>query len=242
MREQSVDKNTPDGTGDYPRCGHCSEPLMPSRKRGVCETCRFSLAEELGLPQAEYGETGIFIVLGNRLALGRDAYRVGLFGTQIDTRPTSGPCYAPFARAEQDAEGNTTISSPWGFWQIWLAEAAYLDPDAHTYTPLYAQMLWRPGRANEFSIQGFERTHTAADEKRARESLIVLQGIVKRMGRPRGSTMIRDSKQVVDAYSEYIAQYGGRPSQEELAHHMGFSDASTLKRFIRSSMSWPPRP
>lgn len=246
MREQIVNKTlkvkpmTQEDNPDYPICRECDKPAMPSGKHGVCETCCLALAEELGLPVEDRDATQIYIVPGNHLAPGKDAYRIGLFGIGVDAAPVSGPCYAPFARAVRDANGNTVITAPWGFLQVWLAEAAYFDPEAHAYSPLYAQLLWRPGKHNAFSIQGYERPHIAADEKRAKDSLAVLQGIVKRMGRPPGSTLIRDPKQVEDAYSDYIGQHGERPSQERLADHMGFSDPSTLKRFISSNMTWPP--
>jgi hypothetical protein len=204
-----------------------------------------SIASEVGIP-IELRERFRYFDLtladtptneGGKTLPGDGKYVLRFFGVSLDVRPESGPAWNPVIPIP-DFEDNVLYLLPG---ETWLQPyRVYMFAEG---SPIIGQMTWNPTEGMALSLIGLEHPHTERDIKQAWRGLKLMKQAITRVGRRVGSTIIQSVREVLDAYEDYQKRFGANPSQEELATHMGFSDSSTLKRYLRNNrrhIQWPP--
>ncbi len=114
-----------------------------------------------------------------------------------------------------------------GFIQMWRVRVSFGDMET------YGEMTWRPGTEVFIGTHGPVSVYHK-EEPIARHGLRLFARMAM-LGRPRGSGSISGPDEVIDAFASFRAEYGRKPTQEQLAVHMGYSDPSTLKRYLRDN-------
>ncbi len=165
-------------------------------------------------------------------------YVLRFCGVALDSPPESGPAWNPLTPIP-DFEENILYLVPSEIWlqpyRIYMFSAG---------SPIIGQMTWNLAEGILLSLIGLENPHTERELKQAWRGLKLMKQTITKAGRRVGSTTIQRIEEILDSYEDYQERFGTNPSQEELATHMGFSDPSTLKRYLannRRHIQWPPR-
>jgi len=144
------------------------------------------------------------------------SYRFHIYGLVSLTEPDG-----PWMEATEQETGEVV-----GYIQLWRVRV--LAGDLQTW----GELNWRPGTEVHIGTQGPVSVYHKEDAI-ARHGLELFSRM-STMGRPPRSGLISGSDEVVGAFARYrITHSGKRPTQEELAEFMGYSDSSTLKRYLR---------
>lgn len=217
-----------------------------SRLQSGDESMDAAIATEVGIPielQARFRSFDLrlagtpFDEKGQSLP-GDGEYILRFFGVVLDTAPESGPAWNPVISVP-DYEDNIIYLVPSHEWIQPYRVLMFSQGSS-----VIGEMRWNPDDGIMLALVGLETPHTEKQLKHAWRGLRLMKRTITQPGRRVGSTIIQDAEEIASAYEGYKQRFGTHPTQEDLASHMGFSDSTTLKRYLRNNRpktSWPPR-
>ncbi len=199
-------------------CAQCGTTDASPNFRGLCARC---ILDDIGVPSDAIPFAAK--IPGKTYGERWSGFFLFVFGVIHDSSATV-ETEAPFLMNDRD-----------DMYEFRHAEVAWPN------SLVYVEMRWPAGQSPVIAIRGVEHADGKSDIDKAWQARNLLRA-VSLAGRRKGSGLIREPEEVLNAYRECWDASGRRPSQEILADYM-CCEVSTLKRFLRdnrSRVSWPP--